>query len=176
MNEQLQTTTEISQGVKPRQGRRPFARISRGGLDEIDPEDIIYGEFACDTPNRSDEYIDLLYIDGDILRSFSGYVSHTHPVIEELKTLLRDEKRYYLIFIREVTKGFAFKRTDIVDIQTISLLQGNARHVPSCAWTIRFEDDSKRGVEVDYQSYFTYGNTMRPRTMTNQYILERVFS
>jgi hypothetical protein len=172
---QLHTTIDRSQTSVKLRTRSPLAGISRGGLDEINPEDIIYGEYACDAPSRKDEHIDLLYLDGDIIRTFSGKISSTHPVIEELKILLRDDKKFYLILIKEVTKGFAFKRTDITDIKTTSLIQGNDRHEPSCTWTMRFENGIERSVEVNYQSYFSYGNTVRPRTVTNQYILERVF-
>ena len=62
--------------------RRPQTRASRGGIDEINPEDIVYGEYSCDAPDNSDEYIDLIYLDGDILRTFSGYIKQTHPVVE----------------------------------------------------------------------------------------------
>jgi hypothetical protein len=146
-------------------------RISRGGIDEIDPEDIIYGEL---TNNGNDEYgvyVDLIYLDGDILRTFSGYVSHKERVITELKILLKDDKKFYLILIKEVKAGFAFKRSDIETIKMASVISEGP---PSCVWSIRFDTGIVRALETDYQSYFTYGNTVRPNSMTNEYILDRV--
>lgn len=155
--------------------RHPVTRVSRGGLDEIDPEDIVYGEYAGDHKNLGN-WIDLVYLDGDILRTFSGSVSSHHPVIEELKILLRVEDTFYLIPIKEVPLGFAFKRTDIVDIKVSSLIKGNAEHEPSCVWTMHFRDGNTRTLEVGYQSYFAYGNIIRPKSMTNVSILDKVFS
>jgi hypothetical protein len=148
-------------------------RISRGGIDEIDPEDIIYGEL---TNNGNDEYgvyVDLIYLEGDILRTFSGYVSHKERVIRELKILLKDDKKFYLILIKEVKAGFAFKRSDIESIKMESVISEGP---PSCIWSLRFDTGITRTLETDYQSYFTYGNTVRPNSMTNEYILGRVLS
>jgi hypothetical protein len=141
-------------------------RVSRGGNDEIDPEDIIYGEYT----NDNGEFIDIIYLDGDILRTFSGDVT-AHPVIDELKILLRDDKQFYVILIKEVKAGFAFKRMDINEIKVTSVVSSNP---PSCIWTMRFADKNIRTIETDYQSYFTYGNTIRPKSMINTDILDRV--
>lgn len=148
-------------------------RPSRGGIDEINPEDIIYGEYANGA--KYGEYVDLIYLDDNILRTVSGRVDRPNKTLDELVILLRDDKKFYLIEVKEVEHGFAFKRNDIVDIKTTSLIQGNSNHEPSCTWTITFEDGSRRNIETSFQSYFTYGNVVRPNTMTNAFILERVF-
>lgn len=116
-----------------------------------------------------------MYLDDDILRTFSGSVSSRHPIIEELKILLKGEDMFYLVLIREVPLGLAFKRTDIVDIKVTSIIQGNARHAPSCVWKMYFKDGKTRTLEADYQSYFTYGSTSRPVSMSNAYIIDKVF-
>lgn len=156
--------------------RKPRAFTSRGGLDEINPDDIVYGEYSNDKSKNYGEWIDLIYLDGDILRTFSQSVSPIHPVIEELKVILRDDDKFYLVIINEVPNGFAFKRNDIVNIKITSVIEGNSKHDPSCAWTIKFDDGNVRALEVEYQSYFAYGNTNRPQNMTNKYILDKVFS
>lgn len=148
-------------------------RTSSGGLDEIDPEDIVYGEYS--NGKEHGEYIDLIYLDDNILRTFSGPIVRPSKTIDELVTLLRNDEQFYLVEIKEVEQGFAFKRTDIVDIKTTSLIAGNANHEPSCTWTMRFKDGATRGIEINFQSYFTYGKTTRPGNMTNAYILEKAF-
>lgn len=150
-------------------------RTSRGGLDEINPDDIVYGEYASGA-KADGTWIDLVYLDNEILRTFSGPVSSNHPVIEELKIILRSDDMFYLVPVKELESGFAFKRTDIVNITSSSNIQGNARHLPSCVWTMHFADGKARTVEVAYQSYFTYGNTIRPVSMTNVAILDNVFA
>lgn len=141
-------------------------------MDEINPEDIIYGEYS--SGKEYGEYIDLIYLDDDILRTFSGGITRPDKTIDELVSLLLDDSKFYLVEIKEVEKGFAFKRNDIVDIKTTSLIEGNSNHEPSCTWTIRFEDKATRGIEISFQSYFTYGKTTRPNNMTNAYILDKV--
>lgn len=54
----------------------PQTRTSRGGLDEINPEDIVYGEYSDDGGKQYGPYIDLVYLDGEILRPFSGPVTN----------------------------------------------------------------------------------------------------
>lgn len=152
--------------------RATKTRVSRGGLDEINPEDIVYGEYS--SGKEYGEYIDLIYLDDDILRTFSGGITRPDKTIDELMTLLRDDNKFYLVEIKEVERGLAFKRNDIVDIKTTSLIEGNSNHEPSCTWTIRFEDKATRGIEISFQSYFTYGKTTRPSNMTNAYILDKV--
>lgn len=152
--------------------RATKTRVSRGGLDEINPEDIIYGEYS--SGKEYGEYIDLIYLDDDILRTFSGGIARPDKTIDELMTLLRDDNKFYLVEIKEVERGLAFKRNDIVDIKTTSLIEGNSNHEPSCKWTIRFEDKATRGIEISFQSYFTYGKTTRPSNITNAYILDKV--
>lgn len=153
----------------------PKTRVSRGGLDEINPEDIVYGEYSSDNGKKYGEYLDLVYLDGEILRTFSGRVVSPHPVLEELKILLRDDEKFYLIPIKEVESGFAFKRNDITDIKVSSLIPGNHNHEASCVWTVKFEDRNTRALEINYQAYFSYGNTLRPNDTTNIHILEKVF-
>lgn len=167
------TTVDIS--IKSTIRRRTATRISRGSLDEINPDDIIYGEYSGDHNNLGN-WIDLVYLDVDILRTFSGSISQYHPILEELKILLRAEDMFYLIPIKEIPRGFAFKRMDIVDIKVASLIEGNSEHEPSCIWTIHFKDGNKRTLEAGYQSYFAYGSTIRPASMTNASILDRVFA
>jgi len=152
--------------------RIPQTRVSRGGLDEINPEDVIYGEYS--SGKEYGEYIDLIYLDDNILRTFSGGITRPDKTIDELVSLLRDDDKFYLVEIKEVEKGFAFKRNDIKDIKTTSLIQGNNNHEPSCTWTMRFEDGATRGIEISFQSYFAYGKTTRPNNMTNAYILKKV--
>ena len=153
----------------------PGTRISRGDLDEINPEDIIYGEYSSDGGKKHGEYLDLLYLDGDVVRTFSGQVISPHPVLENLKILLQNDEKFYLATIKEVPFGVAFKRNDIVNIVVDSLIEGNSKHGPSCVWTLQFEDGSIRTVESNYQSYFAYANTERPASMTNVDVLEKVF-
>lgn len=171
-------TAKISvkyQIVRPHAMRPPRARASIGGLDEINPDDVVHGEYAAGYKDFGN-WIDIVYLDDDILRTFSGAVDAQHPVIGELKLLLRDEKKFYAVPIKEVPAGIAFKRADIVAIETTSTIQGNARHGPSCVWSMHFEDGSVRTLEAEYQSYFAYGNTIRPASMTNVSLLEKVFS
>lgn len=155
--------------------RHPTTRVSRGGLNEINPDDIIYGEYAGGDKNHGN-WIDLVYLDDDILRTYSGSVSPPHSIIEELKVLLRDEDIFYLVPVKELPLGFAFKRMDIVDIKVTSTINGTANHVPSCVWKIHFKDGSTRTLEAEYQAYFAYGNIIRPTSMTNATILDNVFS
>lgn len=155
--------------------RRPATRVSRGGLDEISPEDIIYGEYASGDKEKG-AWIDLVYLDDDMLRTHSGPVRSHHPVIEELKILLKAEDAFYVVPIKELQSGFAFKRTDIVDIKVASLIEGNSVHDPSCVWTMRFDGGNTRTLEAEYQAYFAYGNTTRPASMTNASILDKVFA
>jgi hypothetical protein len=145
-----------------------------GGIDDVNPDDIIYGEYAHDY-NGYGNWIDIVYLHDDMLRTFSGSVSLHHPVIDELKALLREENIIYLIPIKEVPLGFAFKHADIVNIKVTSLIEGNAKHLPSCVWVMHFKDGNTRTLEADYQSYFAYGNTIRPTSMTNASILDKVF-
>lgn len=154
--------------------RDPTTRVSLGGLDEINPDDIIYGEYSSGNKTYG-SWIDLVYLDDDILRTFSGPVHEQHSVLRELKVLLRDEETFYLIAIKELL-GLAFKHTDIVDIKVSSLIQGNSRHGPSCIWTLQFQGGKIRTLEADYQSYFAYGTTTRPKSETNASILDLVFS
>lgn len=172
---ELYTAIHPASSVNVAVKRKPLSRVSRGGLDEINPEDVIHGEYSNDHGENYGEYIDLVYLDGDILRTFSGAVPSGHPILEELKVLLRDDKKFYLVPIKEVSAGFAFKRTDIVRITVSSLIQGNDNHLPSCIWTVNFKDESVRTLETQYQSYFAYGATTRPRSMTNVDVLEKVF-
>ena len=160
--------------IDPTTDRRPTTRVSRGGLDEINPDDIVYGEYAGGD-KRHGSWIDLVYLDDDILRTFSGAVSLRHPVIVRLLPLLRDEKLFYVIPVKELPAGAAFKRTDIVAIKASSTIAGTARHAPSCVWTMHLKDRSVRTLEAEYQSYFAYGNTIRPASMTNASILDNVF-
>ena len=154
--------------------RLPKVRASTGGLDEINPNDVVHGEYAAGNKDFGD-WIDLVYLDDDLLRTFSGAIDKRHPVIEELRLLLRDEKKFYVVPIKEISSGIAFKRTDILVIETISTIHGNVRHGPSCVWSIRFEDGSVRTLEAEYQSYFSYANTVRPASMTNVSLLDTVF-
>ena len=153
---------------------RPSPRVSRGGLDEINPEDIVYGEYSSDR-KQADGWIDLVYLDDNLLRTYSGAINLNHPIVDELKIILRNEEMFYLVPIREVPLGIAFKRRDITDIKVASVIEGNENHVPSCVWTILFEDGKKRVLEAQYQAYFAYGNTTRPLSMTNTAILDGVF-
>ena len=150
----------------------PKTRSSRGGIDEINPEDIIYGEYSNDNGERYGEYIDLIYLDGDILRTFSDNVNSAHHVIDELSILLRDDKKFYVVLIKELKAGLAFKRNDIQDIKVTSVVSSNP---PSCVWAMQFENGTIRTLETDYQSYFAYGSTVRPKSMTNEDILNKVF-
>lgn len=154
--------------------RHTFTRVSRGGLDEINPDDIVYGEYASGKQHGT--WLDAVYLDDDILRTYSGPVRSNHRLIEELKILLRDEDAYYVIPIKEVPSGFAFKRTDIESIEVNSLVGGDDKHVPSCVWKMHFKDGSTRTLEAEYQSYFAYGNIIRPKSMTNVSILDKVFA
>lgn len=168
------TTTIEYKITALRAGHVPAARVSRGGLDDIDPEDIVYGEYAAAHGGHGN-WLDLVYLKDDALRTFSGEVEAQHPLLAELKVLLRDEEKFYLIPIKEVPAGVAFKRSDIVDIKISSLIHGNERHGPSCIWEMRFEDGSIRSLEAEYQAYFAYGNTVRPASMTNMSLLDVVF-
>lgn len=158
--------------IKPLLRPKTKKRSSRGGTDEINPEEIIYGEYSYD--DKQGEYIDLLYIDGEIIRFFSGGLVRPDNTFDELVLLLRDDSKYYLVEIKEVAKGFAFKRNDISDIKNDSIIKGNANHAPSCVWTLKFEDGKSKNVETNCQPYFDYGNTTRPRNMTNRYILDKM--
>ena len=165
-------TEQLKAAVTTR--RYPATRVSSGGIDEIDPDDIVYGEYAGDYKDYNN-WLDVIYLDDDILRTFSGSVNPHHPVIEELKVILRDEDTFYVVPIRELPLGLAFKRTDIVDIKVTSAIRGNAVHAPSCVWRIQFRDGNTRTLEIEYQAYFAYGNTIRPKSMTNASILDSVF-
>lgn len=81
----------------------------------------------------------------------------------------------YIVPIKEVPSGFAFKRTDIKKIVTTSTIEGNDAHVPSCVWTMYFQDGKTRTIEAEYQAYFAYGNTIRPASMNNATVLDGVF-
>ena len=171
-------TTELKveyQVIKTQVKKPPMTRTSTGGLDEINPDDVVHGEYAAGYKDFGN-WIDLVYLDDDILRTFSGAVDAQHPVIGELKLLLGDEKKFYAVPIKEVPAGIAYKRTDIVAIETTSTIQGNTQHGPSCIWSMRFGDGSIRTLEAEYQSYFAYGNTVRPASMTNASLLDTVFS
>lgn len=150
-------------------------RTSRGGLDEINPNDVVYGEYSDDGGKQFGPYIDLVYLDGEILRTYSGSIAPSDPVLQELKILLRDDRKFYLVPIKEVGMGFAFKRTDITDIKVSSIISGNSNHEASCIWEVTFEDHTTRTLETNYQSYFSYGNTSRPASMINLHILNRAF-
>lgn len=154
--------------------RRPQTRVSRGGLDEINPYDVIYGEYSSKL-EKFGEWIDLVYLDNDILRTYSGTIPTDDSVVEELKVLLRNEEMFYLVPIRELTAGFAFKRTDIATIKNTSTISGNDKHAPSCVWTMHFTDSKIRTLEANFQAYFAYGNTIRPTSMTNASLLDTVF-
>lgn len=167
-------TTQSQEVLTTAAKRPPVTRVSRGGLDEINPENIVHGEYS-DNQDEHGAWLDVVYLDDDILRTHSGKIRPDHPLAEELKILLRDDTRYYAVTIREVTAGFAFKRTDIMDISVSSLMQGTDRHLPSCVWNLQFEDGSLRTLEVEYQSYFAYGNTVRPQNATNIDILAKTF-
>ncbi len=158
-------------GVKPIVRSKARTRPSRGGTDEINPEDIIYGEYSNDTHG---EYVDLIYVDGEIIRIFSGGLVRPNKTFDELVILLRDDSRFYLVEIKEIDKGFAFKRNDIVSIELNSVIEGNTKHAPSCIWTMQFEDRRAKTIEATFQSYFIYGKTIRPRNMTNQHILDKM--
>lgn len=153
--------------------RSTSTRTFRGGLDEISPDDIVYGEFA--TGLKQGPWIDVVYLDADILRSFSGPVSLNHRLVNELKILLRDDSAFYVVPIKEVPLGFAFKHTDVVNIAVTSLVEGNGRHAPSCVWKMSFKDGSARTLEAEYQAYFAYGNIIRPKSMSNASVLDKVF-
>lgn len=160
--------------VKSPMVRMPTAHVFRGGIDEINPEDIVHGEYS-DYNGKLGAWIDLVYLDDDVLRTFSGAVIPNHPVLEELKVLLRNDKKFYVVPIREVAAGVAFKRTDIINIRIESLIKATANHAPSCIWAMFFEDGSRRVIEAEYQSYFAYGITNRPVGMRNVDVLEKVF-
>lgn len=166
-------TTDLQMGQATKQS--PATRTSLGGIDEISPDDIIYGEYS-DGDDSYGAWIELVYLGDDVLRTYSGPVSANHPVIEKLKLLLRDDKEFYVVAIREMARGFAFKHIDIVDIKVESTIEGNDSHAPSCVWMIHFRDGRVRTLETDYESYFAYGNTNRPDTMTNAMVLDKVFA
>jgi len=166
-------THATSAAIIPVISRMTKTRVSRGDIDDINPEDVVYGEYTNDRGEQYGEYIDLIYLDGDILRTFSGGVSYDNPVLKELHILLKDDKKFYVIRIKEVKAGCAFKRTDIEDIKVTSVVSSGP---PSCVWEMRFETGVIRSIETNYQSYFTYGNTNRPKSMTNAIILDKVFS
>lgn len=149
--------------------------VSRGGIDDISPEDVVYGEYSGDGGKEHGEYLELIYLDDDILRTFSGYVTSSHPLLGELKVLLCDDQKFYLITIVEIPYGLAFKRTDIVDIKVGSVTEGDTSHTPSCVWSMKFADGNVRVIENEYQPYFTYGNTQRPNSMTNIHVIEKAF-
>lgn len=154
----------------------PKTHTSNSGLDAINPDDVIYGEYADGNKEGHGKYLELIYLDDDVLRTFSGYFVSPHPVLEELKILLRDEAMFYLVEVQELNIGLAFKHNDIIDIKVDALIKGNPRHSPSCVWTMRFKDGNVRVVENEYQSYFTYGKIQRPANTTNVDILAKVFS
>lgn len=131
----------------------PIARISRGGFDEINPEDIVHGEYS-DNLDKHGVWLDVVYLDDNVLRTCSEKIPPDHRIVEDIKILLQDDARYYAVTIHEVAAGFAFKRTDIVDISVSSLIQATDLHPPSCIWNLQFHDGSLRTLEVDYQSYF----------------------
>lgn len=175
MNALVAKTSLNHQTVRPIKMKSPKTRASTSGLDGINPDNVVHGEYAAGYKDFGN-WIDLVYLDDDVLRTFSGVVDAQHPVIEELKLLLRDEKKFYAVPIREVPAGISFKRSDILSIETTSTIQGNVKHGPSCVWNMHFEDGSVRTLEAEYQSYFAYGNTIRPSSMTNVSLLEKVFS
>lgn len=153
----------------------PQPGLSRGELDEINPDDVIYGEYTNGPePGGFGEYIDLIYKDGQILRYYSGPIPRPSPNIDELFLLLRDDKKFYVINITEVKYGFAFKSTEIIDIKTESMVEGTPdRDIPpSSTWTLKFNDGSCRGVETNFVSYFTYGKTTKPSSVTNAQVLD----
>jgi len=155
--------------------RRPKPLTSMGGLDEINPDDVVYGEYASGLEELGN-WIDLVYLDDDILRTFSGSLSSEHPFIQELKILLKAEDLFYVVPIKQLARGLAFKRKDITDIKVTSAQRGNDKRMPSCIWSMHFQDGQTRTLEADYQAYFSYGNTNRPRSMTNATILDRIFT
>lgn len=161
-----------STAIIPVISRMTKTRVSRGDIDDINPDDVVYGEYTNDRGEKYGEYIDLIYLDGDILRTFSGSVSYDNPVLKELHIILRDDKKFYVVRIKEVKAGFAFKRNDIRDIRVTSVISSAP---PSCVWVMKFETGSSRSIETNYQSYFTYGNTNRPKSTTNAIILDKVF-
>lgn len=140
-----QSRETIARAVK----RSPTTRVSRGGFDEIDPEDVVHGEYSDNLEGRG-AWFDAVYLDGDVLRTCSGEIRPDHPLVDELKILLRDDARYYVVAIREVAADVAFKRTDIVDITVSSLIRATVAHLPSCIWNLQFQDSSLRTLEMEY--------------------------
>lgn len=170
----LNKTTEVPVQTAEFILEEPTVRVSHGGLDKINLEDVVHGECSSGLSEQG-EWIDLVYLDDNVLRTFSGAVIPNHPVLEELKVLLRNDKKFYVVPIREVAVGVAFKRTDIINIRIESLIKATANHAPSCIWAMFFEDGSRRVIEAEYQSYFAYGTTNRPAGMRNIDVLEKVF-
>ncbi len=154
--------------------KTPETKVS--GIDDlnIDPEDIVYGEYA--SGNSHGAYAEFIYLDGDKLKIFEGYISRHNAAIQELLILLKDENKYYLVPIKEIPAGFAFKRKDIVDIKSYLFREGDSTNQPWCGLSFTFEDKKTYKLETEFQAYFTYGNTIRPISMTNEYILDKVFS
>lgn len=144
-------------------------KTQRSDEVEIKAEDIVYGDYANGDPHG--EWIDLIYLDGEYLKSITAKIIRPDEMMDELDIILRDEKRYYLVEIKEVPLGFAFKRNDIVNIKTISNLPGNPG---SRVWEIKFKDGNIKTLETTFEAYFAYANTLRPNSMTNAYILDKV--
>lgn len=155
--------------------KSPATRLSRGGLDEINPDDVIYGEYV-NGQGKTENYIDLVYLNDEVLRAYSGPISTHHSLLRELRVLLRVEDSFYLVLIKELPLGFAFKHVDILSIDTSSVVDANANHDPSCVWTLHFKNGNRRTLEIDYQAYFAYGKITRPASMTNAFILDKVLA
>lgn len=172
------TYEQIITGPVIRTFTKPTYRtlVSRGGLDEIDPEDVIYGEYSSDNYVKNGEYLELVYIDGDILCTFSGPIVTPDPKMDTIMSIVKNDEQFYCIPIREMAAGFAFKRKDIKRIGVSSLIHGGNNYPPSCIWTMEFEDHSERIVENTYQTYFYYAKTTRPNFMTNLDIIDKALS
>lgn len=165
------TDAETPLTTKPTIRIRPHrpTKTQRSDEVEINAEDIVYGDYANGEPHG--EWIDLVYLDGEYLRSGTAKIIRPDEMMDELNIILRDEKLYYLVEIKEAPLGFAFKRNDIVNIKTISNTPGNPG---SCIWEIKFQDGKSKILETTFEAYFAYASTVRPSNMTNVYILDKV--
>lgn len=160
----------------PKTSRTLRPKPSRPSDLDINYEDIIYGEYSF--TKKHGGYLDVIYLNGEKLKYISSHVTLHSKIIRELQILLKDEKCFYLIPIREIYAGFAFKSTDVTDIKSYLFKEGDSasRTPPWCGITFTCKPNKTYKIETEFQAYFTYQNTERPASLTNEMILEQTFS
>ncbi len=122
---------------------------------------------------KDGRYIELLYLARDDgLQLYEGYISRISNLMNEILIMLRNEKQFYVVPVTQRTcTGIAFKRNDIVHILSTEIAGDSAVYL----WRLDMEAAKTHKITLHFDCYMVYGYTVRPVSMTNQLVLEKVF-